>query len=143
MSKRPAAFRDVVVIPSTGTRIDIPAGADDDAIDELVLSHPEVLARAARQRRRRETGEPGIPAAQVYQELGLTPAVEAPTPPDSTRPERRSDNGPAAAHKGRILVRVPVSVHDELAEKAAAEGTTINQLILHYVSRGLGADTGR
>jgi hypothetical protein len=136
MNKRPTASRDVVVIPSTGTRIDIPAGADDDAIDELVLSHPEVVARATRQQRRRAAGERGIPATEVYEELGLPP-------PEPVRRKRRQDNEAADAHKGRIVVRVPISVHDELAEKAAAEGTTINQLILHYVSRGLGADAGR
>lgn len=46
-------------------------------------------------------------------------------------------------YNGKYLFRMPKTVHRELAERAEAEGTTINQLVLTYVSRGLGlAHTG-
>lgn len=60
-------------------------------------------------------------------------------PAPAPRPKR---GRPAADFNGRILVRVPRSVHRELAERAVSEGTTINQLILSFVSRGLGQDAG-
>lgn len=60
-----------------------------------------------------------------------------PRPAPGPRPKR---GRPAAGFNGRILVRVPKSVHRELAERATSEGTTINQLILSYLSRGLGQD---
>ena len=135
MSKRRAAYQDAIVIPSTGTRIPIPEGATEDEIDELVLTHPEVLARAERMRQRRERGEPGIPADEVDRLLEAESAAGAPRP--RGRPPGTSKAG---GSKGRILVRVPISVHRELAARAQAEGTTINQLILHYISRGLGTD---
>ncbi|MGH2371325.1 MAG: toxin-antitoxin system HicB family antitoxin [Chloroflexota bacterium] len=56
---------------------------------------------------------------------------------------RRKRGRPADGYNGRLLVRVPRSVHQELAERAEAEGTTINQLVLSYVSRGLGEASTR
>ena len=37
------------------------------------------------------------------------------------------------------MVRFPKSLHRELARRAAEEGVSLNQLILSYVSRCLGA----
>jgi hypothetical protein len=50
---------------------------------------------------------------------------------------RRPD--PSADLSGRLVVRLPKSVHRELAQRAAEEGVSLNQLILSYVSRCLGA----
>ena len=44
---------------------------------------------------------------------------------------------------GRLVVRFPKSVHRDLAKRADAEGVSLNQLVLTYVSRGLGADLGQ
>ncbi len=56
---------------------------------------------------------------------------------------RRKRGRPADTYNGRLLVRVPTSVHRALAERAAAERTTINQLVLSYVSHGLGVDVAQ
>ncbi len=61
-------------------------------------------------------------------------AIPEPLPPASPVEEWRQ-------HSGRFLFRMPRSIHRALAERASAEGTTINQLILAYVSRGLGPTT--
>jgi antitoxin HicB len=47
-----------------------------------------------------------------------------------------------SSYSGKFLLRVPRSVHRQLAERAAQEDVSLNQLVLSYVSRGLGADTG-
>ncbi len=39
---------------------------------------------------------------------------------------------------GRFLFRMPKSVHQELLDRAEAEGVSVNHLLLSYVSRGLG-----
>jgi hypothetical protein len=39
---------------------------------------------------------------------------------------------------GKILVRVPVTLHEALVREAAAEGISLNQLILSKLSIGLG-----
>jgi predicted HicB family RNase H-like nuclease len=36
---------------------------------------------------------------------------------------------PAARHSGKLLVRMPATLHDELARAAEAEGVSLNQLI--------------
>jgi predicted HicB family RNase H-like nuclease len=55
------------------------------------------------------------------------------------RPTGRRSN-PEAELSGRLVVRFPKSVHRELAQRAELEGVSLNQLILAYVSRGLGQD---
>jgi hypothetical protein len=102
-----------LVIPSTGTRIPVPDGDDFDpavirAEHEALAAHPEVRARAERTRRNRAEGK-GIAAAALYRELGYTP------------PHQR----PAKGYNGRLLFRMPASLHQDLAERAAAEGTTL------------------
>jgi len=124
------ASQSSLVIPSTGDRIPVPADpeAEDEALIAAIDTHPALRARAERIQRRRAGGEAGIPAKEVYQELGLEPS-----PP---RPRGRRPSMP----NGRLLVRLPVSIHRELVERAAQEGVRVNQLVLAYVSRGLGMD---
>ena len=58
--------------------------------------------------------------------------------PPRRRPSgRRAD--PSADLSGRLVVRFPKSMHRELARRAAEEGVSLNQLILSFVSRCLGA----
>ena len=58
---------------------------------------------------------------------------------DGGRPAGRR-SAPAGSLSGRLVVRLPKSVHRELADRAKVEGVSLNQLILTYVARGLGAD---
>lgn len=42
------------------------------------------------------------------------------------------------SYSGKILQRVPKSIHRKLSERAKTEGVSINSLILSYISQGLG-----
>jgi hypothetical protein len=121
------------VLPSTGERIAVPDDPDDEdeAFVAATETHPALRARAERIQQQRASGARGIPAEEVFAELGLDfPA---------RRPRGRRPTSP----NGRLLVRVPVSVHRDLVARAAAEGVSVNQLVLAYLSRGLGqADAG-
>src|SRR5919108_961831 len=60
---------------------------------------------------------------------------EEPSSGQAARGRRR----PAAAN-GRVLLRLPLSIHRQLIERAEAEHTSLGQLILAYLRRGLGQD---
>lgn len=51
----------------------------------------------------------------------------------------------SAGHSGKILVRMPSSLHDELAQAAAREGVSLNQLITGVLAGAVewGADDER
>jgi len=42
-------------------------------------------------------------------------------------------------YSGKVYLRVPRSLHRALAERAAEEGVSLNQLGLAYIARGLGS----
>jgi antitoxin HicB len=44
---------------------------------------------------------------------------------------------PEPTHNGRILVRMPKTLHRRLAEQAQAEGVSLNQLAVAILARGL------
>ena len=58
------------------------------------------------------------------------------------RSRRRASGPRPTVPNGKVLLRLPLSVHRELIERAEAEHTSLNQLVLAYVSRGLGQDSG-
>lgn len=58
------------------------------------------------------------------------------------RPRRRASGSRPTVANGKVLLRLPLSVHQELIARAEAEQTSLNQLVLAYVSRGLGHDAG-
>lgn len=41
-------------------------------------------------------------------------------------------------YSGKLNIRIPKSLHRTLAEKAKEEGTSLNQLIVYHLSRGIG-----
>jgi antitoxin HicB len=49
----------------------------------------------------------------------------------------------AATYSGRWVVRVPRSLHRRLAERARAEGVSLNQLTVALLAEGLGARKDR
>jgi predicted RNase H-like HicB family nuclease len=51
-------------------------------------------------------------------------------------PAYRPETTPSAS--GRFVTRVPKSVHAKLAERAKAEGVSLNSLVLAYIAEGLG-----
>lgn len=66
-------------------------------------------------------------AAWAESRLAAGLPVPPPSPPSAvpTRP-------------GRFVVRLPRSLHERLAERAAREGVSLNQLALAYLAEGLG-----
>ena len=55
-------------------------------------------------------------------------------------PERSSDGGPDApvGHSGRLLVRMPATLHAELAQVARREGVSLNALVVGALSGAVG-----
>jgi hypothetical protein len=55
-------------------------------------------------------------------------------------PERRPADGPdaPASHSGRLLVRMPATLHAELAEVARREGVSLNALVIGALSGAVG-----
>lgn len=48
------------------------------------------------------------------------------------------DPGPVGGYSGRILLRMPKTLHRRLAERANEEGVSLNQLAVSALSRGIG-----
>ncbi len=46
-------------------------------------------------------------------------------------------------YSGKLTLRIPKSLHKALAEQSEEEGCSINQLIVTYVSMGLGKEYGK
>jgi hypothetical protein len=113
-----------VVFP--GTDVAVPVPDDQDGEDTAVAAAFDDLVRAGKLKGRDARGA-AIPADAVYRDLGIAP-----------RPRGRRPSSP----NGRLLVRVPKSIHVELVERASTEGVSVNQLVLSYLSRALGVDTG-
>lgn len=76
-----------------------------------------------------ETEEEAIKEARVAQELWIKTAKK----------EGRKIPQPSTveAYSGKILVRTPKSLHQELLERAKEEGVSLNQLIVYLLSTGL------
>ena len=132
----------------TGERIPVP---DDPAGERAaVVAHPSFQRALANARRESAEGLT-IPFDEAIAQLD----AEYPLPPALARKPKGTWAKPASAgeapkrgrpangdYQGRFLVRMPSSVHRELVQRAAREHTTLNQLVLSYISRGLGADAG-
>ncbi len=137
-----------------------PDSPDPDA--QADANNPELMAElAASARRARESGE-WHTQAEMEAGAPLTPEEEAeaaallrkweaqdradgtienasvqPSPP-KRRPTGRRPKAIGDV-SGRLVVRFPKSLYRELAQRAEAEGVSLNQLVVAYVSRCLGA----
>ena len=130
-----------------------PDSPDPDARADA--TNPALMAELAASRRRAEEDGGSLTVEELDRQRPMTAqeiaetdawldqlerdeetAVGAPAP----RP-RPSGRRPTAAN-GKVLLRLPLSVHQELIERADAEQTSLNQLVLSYISRGLGQDAG-
>lgn len=56
-------------------------------------------------------------------------AVDELTGPAASEQREEPKSKPAPRHSGKLLVRMPATLHDELARAAEAEGVSLNQLI--------------
>jgi RNA polymerase sigma-B factor len=106
-----------------------------EAADELGITADQLRRRTREALAKLRAGLEGNAFANVTQEI---PGAEGkPEPEETVAPEPKRNGGarPAARPRaagersGRILVRVPPAVHDELAEAAAHEGVSLNQFI--------------
>jgi RNA polymerase sigma factor (sigma-70 family) len=88
---------------------------------------------------------PGAPRAHVRTENG--PAAEAVTSepqPSAARAngtkknDRPASSSPKVVYSGRILVRMPQTLHDELARAAERERVSLNQFITNALSAAIG-----
>lgn len=50
---------------------------------------------------------------------------------------------PVPDASGRFVTRLPKSVHAKLAQRARAEGVSLNTLVLSYIAEGLGRATNK
>jgi antitoxin HicB len=71
-----------------------------------------------------EASHPELPGCTAY---GDTPVDGRPVPPPVTE-----------HYTGKFTVRIPRSLHRNLATRAKAEGVSLNQLVTHLLSQGLG-----
>ena len=88
---------------------------------------------------------PGAPRARGRTDNG--PAAEAgmsEPQPNAARANGTEENGrpvspsPKVAYSGRILVRMPETLHDELARAAESERVSLNQFITNALSAAIG-----
>ncbi len=57
---------------------------------------------------------------------------------DAPQAESEGTSEKAARHSGRLLVRMPATLHDELARAAETEGVSLNQLITGVLASAVG-----
>lgn len=83
-----------------------------------------------------ETGEETLKnlqeAKQAWIEVRLEDGLEIPAPREVVE-----------EYSGKFLLRVPRSLHRELAMNARREGSSLNQYVLHLISLGLGREPRR
>ena len=117
-------------VVGTGERMPVPD--DPDGERAAVAAHPAFKRRVVAARRASREGRT-MPFAEARRLLDAEEKAERAKP---------TGKRPRTAY-GRVLLRLPLSVHQELIERAAREQTSLNQLALAYISRGLGksADT--
>jgi RNA polymerase sigma-B factor len=98
--------------------------------------------------------EPGGPARAAGPVVALEPPAPDPTEPEAgdaaeaesagPRPEPATPGPPKprAGHSGRLMLRMPQSLHAELAEAAEREEVSLNQYITNTLAASLGWHTG-
>jgi predicted HicB family RNase H-like nuclease len=73
------------------------------------------------------TGRGATPAEAVQRALAAAEATTA-TAQAPTKADGQAQK-PVAQHSGKLLVRMPATLHDELAQAAESEGVSLNQMI--------------
>jgi predicted HicB family RNase H-like nuclease len=103
----------IAVQPSPTHRISLVRATNGDEWLAEVEGFPQLTARAA---------SPEEAARQAWAAIEAS-IVEPRVDGDDGSPRR------APSHSGKLLVRMPATLHDELAHAAEREGVSLNQLI--------------
>jgi hypothetical protein len=74
--------------------------------------------------------------------VGTPSLTEKTTAASGNGPETKPDRETGARHSGKLLVRMPATLHDELAHAAEAEGVSLNQWITSALASAVGWRTG-
>ena len=114
-------------VPSQGVTVPVYEGeSEEEALERAAREVPSLRERATRTAAQRASGRrTGRSLDEVYARHGLE------RPEAGTRGKKGTPNG-------SIPLRVPVSVHRDLVERARREGVSVNQLVLSFIGRGLG-----
>jgi HicB family len=71
-----------------------------------------------------------------------TPSLTEKAAASGDGPEAKPGQEAGARHSGKLLVRMPATLHDELARAAEAEGVSLNQWITSALASAVGWRTG-
>ena len=82
--------------------------------------------------RLRKTPGPGLSEEEAFEGLEMPPGWAPPPASPAARGRER----------GQLHIRVPVSLRQELAARARAEGVSLNALVLAYLAHGLSSSWG-
>ena len=104
-----------------------------DVADELGLSQNALARRtnAALAKLRAEL------EGRAFEQVPTTPVVESEAGAELTEPSAKG----RARHSGRLMLRMPQSLHAELAEAAEREEVSLNQYITNTLAAGVGWHT--
>jgi RNA polymerase sigma factor (sigma-70 family) len=102
--------------------------------------------RRALAKLRDELEEDGVERATNGEAPTVPPAAPAPEPEPEPKPAPEAKPAKQGGHSGRLLLRMPRTLHDDLAEAAEREGLSLNRFItgtLTAAIKGRGAQPGQ
>lgn len=86
-----------------------------------------------------ETPEEALELLRDAMAAWFTAAIESGRPIPEPAPPTTADVAPEGGrYSGRLLLRMPKSLHRELADQAEREGVSLNQLVVAYLAREAG-----
>lgn len=130
-TRRKPRVESYLEVVGTGERIPVP---DDPAGERAAVAAHPAFRRSVERARADSAAGRTIPFDELRRQMD--------TEEEAERAARHKPTGPRpTTANGKILVRLPLSVHQELIAQAERERTSLNQLVLAYISRGLGQDS--
>ena len=115
----------------TGTRVEVPNDPEQERA--TVAAHPELRAALAESRARGNRGEEAMPIEEYMARNGITPPA----------PRRKPTGKRPTAGSGKVSLRLPTDLHDELIVQAQRQGVSLNTLMVAYLAREVGAEAVR
>ena len=112
----------------------IPVPDDPEGERDAVASHPAFRRLIQESRARTAAGEPGTPIEAFMSEHGIEAAEGRTRKPTGRRP---------TAGSGKLSLRLPIRLHNELIAQAEREGVSLNTLLVAYLAREAGVEAAR